>query len=55
MTDPQSAPDKAAQLIADGRAVMGCELGSTRIKSTLVTPDGRPVRLPTWLRELAHA
>lgn len=32
-----------ADLIARGDAIMGCELGSTRIKATLITPDGRPL------------
>lgn len=37
------ATENDAQLIADGHAALGCELGSTRIKTTLVTPDGRPL------------
>ncbi len=32
-----------AQRIATGDVVFGCELGSTRIKSTLVTPCGKPL------------
>lgn len=32
-----------AQVIADGGAVLGIELGSTRIKATLIGPDVRPL------------
>jgi sugar (pentulose or hexulose) kinase len=32
-----------AELIASGGAIMGCELGSTRIKATLIRPDGGPL------------
>ncbi|KAA9130506.1 ATPase [Marinihelvus fidelis] len=32
-----------AQHIATGHVVFGCELGSTRIKSTLITPCGKPL------------
>jgi sugar (pentulose or hexulose) kinase len=31
------------ELIDGGGAVLGCELGSTRIKATLISPDGRPL------------
>ena len=40
-TDVRHTAARAA--IADGRAVLGIELGSTRIKAVLVTPDGAPV------------
>lgn len=43
MIDPSSPDTDAPGLIAEGRAVLGCELGSTRIKTTLVTPGGRPL------------
>ncbi|MGA8203629.1 MAG: FGGY-family carbohydrate kinase, partial [Woeseiaceae bacterium] len=33
----------AKSLIESGAAVLGCELGSTTIKATLVGPDGRPL------------
>jgi sugar (pentulose or hexulose) kinase len=32
-----------SQLITDGDAVLGIELGSTRIKATLIGPDHRPL------------
>ncbi len=40
--NPSNTNNDAA-LIAEGRAALGCELGSTRIKATLVGPDGRPL------------
>jgi sugar (pentulose or hexulose) kinase len=33
----------AARTISKGRAVFGCELGSTRIKASLIAPDGSPL------------
>jgi sugar (pentulose or hexulose) kinase len=33
----------AAELIKSGAAVFGCELGSTRIKATLIGPDTKPL------------
>lgn len=33
----------AKKLIESGRAVLGCELGSTMIKATLIDPQGRPL------------
>jgi sugar (pentulose or hexulose) kinase len=33
----------AAELIADGNAILGVELGSTRIKATLIGPDHQPL------------
>ena len=33
----------AAELIRSGQAVFGCELGSTRIKASLVSQDGKPL------------
>ena len=33
----------ARELIESGQAVLGCELGSTRIKAVLASPDGRPL------------
>ncbi len=41
MTNTTDTDPTDAQIIARGEAAMGCELGSTRIKTTLVTPDGR--------------
>ena len=35
--------DGARSAIAAGRAVLGIELGSTRIKASLITPDGSPI------------
>lgn len=40
--EPQQATDLRAAL-ADGRTALGIELGSTRIKAVLVTPDGTPL------------
>jgi sugar (pentulose or hexulose) kinase len=34
---------RRAELIRDGRAALGIELGSTRIKAALVAPDGAPL------------
>ncbi len=34
---------RGAQLIRSGAAVLGVELGSTRIKASLITPDGMPL------------
>ena len=31
------------QLIESGKANLGCELGSTRIKATLISPEGKPL------------
>jgi sugar (pentulose or hexulose) kinase len=39
---PRHAYD-AAEVIKNGDAVFGCELGSTRIKATLIGPDTRPL------------
>ena len=33
----------AAEIIRNGKAVMGMELGSTRIKAVLTGPDGTPL------------
>jgi sugar (pentulose or hexulose) kinase len=33
----------AAELIRDGRAIVGIELGSTRIKASLIAPDTTPI------------
>ncbi|MBR7742039.1 ATPase [Phycicoccus sp. BSK3Z-2] len=41
MTTAAASPD--ADVISQGRAVLGIELGSTRIKAVLVAPDGRPL------------
>jgi len=38
-----SALHNAAELIGAGRAVFGCELGSTRIKASLISPEGEPL------------
>lgn len=35
--------ENAGQYIADGRAVLGIELGSTRIKAVLIGPDCEPI------------
>ncbi len=37
------APRGAAQLIRSGEAILGIELGSTRIKASLITPDTTPL------------
>ncbi|MEJ5199172.1 MAG: ATPase, partial [Anaerolineae bacterium] len=34
---------KIAQAIAEGRTVLGIELGSTRIKAVLIDEDHRPI------------
>jgi sugar (pentulose or hexulose) kinase len=36
-------PSVAAELIAAGQAVLGIELGSTRIKASLIAPDATPL------------
>lgn len=36
-------PSRAAKLIAEGKAVLGIELGSTRIKASLIAPDAAPL------------
>ena len=36
-------PSRAAELIAGGKAVLGIELGSTRIKAALIAPDATPL------------
>ena len=41
MTSAESR--EAAALIAAGKAILGCELGSTRIKASLVGPAGEPL------------
>jgi sugar (pentulose or hexulose) kinase len=33
----------AAELIEAGKAILGIEFGSTRIKGALITPDGKPI------------
>jgi len=40
MTEQQ---DRAAELIGSGAAVLGIELGSTRIKASLIAPDSTPL------------
>ena len=40
-SDPNRA--FAAKLIADGKAVLGIEFGSTRIKASLIAPDATPL------------
>ena len=41
MTSPERLA--AAELIRSGAAVLGCELGSTRVKASLAGPDGEPL------------
>ena len=36
-------PNGAARLIEAGEAILGIELGSTRIKAALIAPDGTPL------------
>jgi sugar (pentulose or hexulose) kinase len=43
MTDKTRDTQTDAALIGRGDAILGCELGSTRIKATLVRPDGTPL------------
>ena len=43
MSDNETAPKQNRELIESGRAIFGCELGSTRIKATLISPDGAPL------------
>ncbi len=35
--------DRSAELVATGQAVLGIELGSTRIKASLIAPDSTPL------------
>ena len=32
-----------AEILTQGRAVLGIEFGSTRVKAVLITPEGTPV------------
>ena len=43
MTKTTKSTYDPARIIADGEAIMGVELGSTRIKATLIGPDHRPL------------
>jgi sugar (pentulose or hexulose) kinase len=38
-----AAPRTPAEAIRSGRAILGCELGSTRIKASLIGPGGEPL------------
>ena len=51
MTDRQ----EAGKRIANGEAILGCELGSTTVKSVLVSPDGEPLASGsrTWENRLS--
>jgi sugar (pentulose or hexulose) kinase len=40
---PDERPDDPRADIESGRAVLGIELGSTRIKAVLIAPDGTPI------------
>jgi sugar (pentulose or hexulose) kinase len=48
--------DSAVELIASGRAVVGIELGSTRIKAALIGPNGERLAggSHTWENQLKH-
>lgn len=35
--------EHAAEIIVSGQAILGCELGSTRIKASLISPLGQPL------------
>ena len=35
--------EKIAEVIRSGKAVLGMEFGSTRIKAVLVDPEGNPI------------
>lgn len=37
------AIEQASEIIGSGRAILGCELGSTRIKASLITESGMPL------------
>ena len=41
MSETTTAGPDDRRLIENGGAIMGCELGSTRIKATLIRPDGK--------------
>jgi sugar (pentulose or hexulose) kinase len=41
MDNTKAAAQGDRQLIESGGAILGCELGSTRIKATLIRPDGK--------------
>ena len=45
---------KAKELVASGKAILGIELGSTRIKSVLIGSDNHPVAQGsyTWENQL---
>ena len=38
--------EKIAEVIRSGKAVLGMEFGSTRIKAVLVDPEGNPIAIP---------
>jgi sugar (pentulose or hexulose) kinase len=41
MSKQETTPSNDRELIEGGGAILGCELGSTRIKAMLIGPDGR--------------
>ncbi len=43
MSEQGMQRSESVALIRSGGAVIGCELGSTRIKATLIAPDGSPL------------
>jgi sugar (pentulose or hexulose) kinase len=44
-------PSRTAKLIAEGKAVLGIELGSTRIKASLIAPDATPLAAGSYAWE----
>lgn len=46
-TPPDQTPIDPAEIISAGRAVLGIELGSTRIKAVLIGPDHAPIATGT--------
>jgi len=54
VSDVNTSSTKAAELIRSGGAVLGIELGSTRIKASLIAPDTTPLAggSHTWENQL---
>jgi sugar (pentulose or hexulose) kinase len=54
MTVKTAAAQGDAQFIQNGGAILGCELGSTRIKATLIRPDGTSLASGSFQWENRH-
>jgi sugar (pentulose or hexulose) kinase len=54
MTVKSAAATGDAEFIQSGSAILGCELGSTRIKATLIRPDGASLASGSFQWENRH-